>query len=97
MSLGNYTKCDLSANKAVIDRTALLDILRYSLYQTANNIKKTLNTDVIHNTDIDNLARDLTYTDNRFLEQQLHKLQKTAELLHTISNSVIRENFIIKD
>ena len=99
MSLGTYTKCNLSADIAVIDLTILTKQVELRFYSLVNEIKTTTEK-ILHDTlKTDNRKENvfsMSVTGSNKLIELTKNLAETTELLHTLQETEEREIEIIK-
>ncbi len=101
MSLGDKTDCNLSFDKAVIDRGVLIHSLNNQYFSLLSQIQslcseQTMNTILYNKYHIYDTSSFVS-TGNRSLNMLVEQLGKTAELLHTIKESVTRAEIVWKD
>jgi hypothetical protein len=98
MSLGDKTKCDLSFDKAIIDRTELINSLEYQYYTLLHSIKNECDKYInAYQTDMTHKVHYMVSVGDTGLDQRLKQLRKTAELLHTLRDSKSRSEIVWKD
>ena len=91
MSLGDYTKCDLSYGLAKLDITAIEKQLTTLLVMLANNMRDILSPHSIVKTDFKEQVSSFSCTGSRSLMLLSKHFAETAEVLHTIQESNTRE------
>ncbi len=98
MSLGNKTNCDLSFDEAVIDRSELIKSLEYQytylLLCISNFGNDYRNRQLLCDKGKQYGVSSFVSTGNRSLNMLVDQLGKTAELLHTIKESITREEIV---
>ncbi len=98
MSLGDKTDCDLSFDKAVIDRSELIRSLEYQytylLLCISNFGNDHRNRQILYDKVKQYDVSSFVSTGNKALNLLVNQLGKTAELLHTIKESVTREKIV---
>ena len=93
MSLGDKTKCDLCAEYAKIDITALNEVLRHKVFELNSEIRS-ITTEiysVLSKADAENEISKIVSYNGRKLKNLIKELTITAELSRTILNSGNRE------
>jgi hypothetical protein len=101
MSLGDFTKCDLSAGVAKIDRGELINVLEIAVFMLSQDLNSrfittTYSPGLKSREVLDKFARDII-VEGRQIQNRVDRLIKACELLHTISDSTTREEIIFED
>jgi hypothetical protein len=99
MSLGDFTKCDLSAGIAKIDREILIKTLQTTVAMLSNKLRSELSYSTggyYGPKEIYDLAKNIIVSGNSMLGR-VETLIKACEVLHTVSESVKREEIIFED
>lgn len=93
MSLGDVTKCDLSAGVAEIDREILIEMLKHyywSIEQKLHNMTANVSTQ-------GGTVFNVVCTEGKKIHLLTMDLRQTAELLYTLQESITREKIIWAD
>jgi hypothetical protein len=94
MSLGDKTNCDLSFNKAVIDRAALIKSLEYQYYTLLHSIQNECEK-YTHSYRFSDVTHTISWMVSvGDIDKKAKQLKETAELLHTIRESKTREEIV---
>ena len=96
MSLGNFTKCDLSADKAKIDLDKLIKQIEIHFYSLVNQIRQ--KADKIQYAEIEDRRENvssMSSTGSNDFILLTKNLAETTELLHTLYESSERKIEIV--
>jgi len=99
MSLGDFTKCDLSAGLAKIDLEMLTKQIEIYYYSMLDKMRQKMSEVQYDNTSVDNRRNaiaSMSSTGSTAITRLANNIAETSELLHTLYNTDNREIEIVR-